>query len=321
MQKLFYKMYLVNIKNWIFSIKKDEKYKIINFLGFKIKFKRNTRKKEQIILLDYNNSIVCNICGNNSYFYQSGKILNKYNINYYYCPFCEHLQTEETYWLDKAYDNAINDLDIGLLYRNEIIYKIVSNIIFNFFNINGKFLDYASGYGVLVRKMRDVGFDFYWEDKYCQNIFAKFFEYKNCDDKIELITAIEFFEHSVNPIKDFEYLFSISNNILFTQEILPEPVPNIKDWWYFSLETGQHISFYTNKTLDYIAKKYNKQHIYYKNIHLFTNNKISCKDFKNSCINAEKNINYIKNKLTSKLLYEDIQICKKNIIDKKDKND
>ena len=63
MQKLFYKMYLVNIKNWIFSIKKDEKYKIINFLGFKIKFKRNTRKKEQIILLDYNNSIVCNICG------------------------------------------------------------------------------------------------------------------------------------------------------------------------------------------------------------------------------------------------------------------
>ncbi len=38
------------------------------------------------------------------------------------------------------------------------------------------FLDYAGGYGVFTRLMRDIGFDFYWHDPYTQNLFANGFE-------------------------------------------------------------------------------------------------------------------------------------------------
>lgn len=44
---------------------------------------------------------------------------------------------------------------------------IIENLIFNFFNINGEFLDYGCGYGLFVCMMCDLGLDFYGYDKYC----------------------------------------------------------------------------------------------------------------------------------------------------------
>ena len=80
-------------------------------------------------------------------------------------------------------------LDIGSPYnisRNIEISKNLKLIIPFFIKEpqTKKFLDYGGGYGILVRLMRDVGYDFYWFDKYSQNIFAKGFE---CKDKIDYI--------------------------------------------------------------------------------------------------------------------------------------
>jgi len=105
--------------------------------------------------------------------------------------------------------------------------------------------------------MRDIGFDFYWNDKYTQNIFARGFE-GGLLDNYEAITTFESFEHFVEPIKEIENMLLISKNIIFTTELLPSPVVPYPDkWWYYGLEHGQHISFYSEKTLNYIAKKYN----------------------------------------------------------------
>jgi hypothetical protein len=49
--------------------------------------------------------------------------------------------------------------------RNINLSKMVATILLLFFDFRRKFLDYAGGYGVFVRLMRDIGFDFYWYDK------------------------------------------------------------------------------------------------------------------------------------------------------------
>lgn len=205
-----------------------------------------------------------------------GLILGKYKVKYYFCPNCEHLQTEEPYWLEEAYKEPIAAEDTGVLQRNLNNRVAAASVLSCFFDIDKKFLDYAGGYGVFVRLMRDVGFDFVWEDKFSPNLFARGFEYKS-GDKIDLITAFELFEHLEKPVEELEKMFEISSDILFTQNTMPLPVkPN---WWYLSPSAGQHISFYTNKTLDFLAEKFGKKHLSSGEYHLFTEKDIEQKAF------------------------------------------
>ena len=125
-----------------------------------------------------------------------------------------------------------------------------------------------------TRLMRDVGFDFYWDDLYSKNLFARGFEY-NKDDKIDLITSFESFEHFVNPLKEIENILSISTNIIFSTKILPWPIPKPDEWWYYSLSAGQHISFYSIKTLNFLANKYDLKYYTVGNIHIFTKKQIN----------------------------------------------
>ena len=121
----------------------------------------------------------CKICNKKSNYIFNAKILNKYNIEYYHCPNCGFLQTEEPFWLEEAYKESINISDTGIMVRNLYLSKITTLIIYFLFDKNKKFLDYAGGYGIFVRLMRDIGFDFYWYDKYSENLLARGFEYKN----------------------------------------------------------------------------------------------------------------------------------------------
>ena len=58
-------------------------------------------------------------------------------------------------------------------------------------------------------------------------------------------------------------MLKISKNILFTTTLLPSPVPKPGTWWYYGLEHGQHVSFYSLETLQSIAKHFN--------LHFFSN--------------------------------------------------
>ena len=48
----------------------------------------------------------------------SETILGKYKVQYYYSEESGLLKTEHPYWLDEAYQEAISDLDTGLVARN-----------------------------------------------------------------------------------------------------------------------------------------------------------------------------------------------------------
>jgi 2-polyprenyl-3-methyl-5-hydroxy-6-metoxy-1,4-benzoquinol methylase len=202
----------------------------------------------------------CNVCRQNTYEFQNAIILHKYNIVYYKCENCGFIQTESPYWLQESYTNAIASLDIGLVSRNLYLQPIIEKILIENFDYTKKFIDFAGGYGLFVRLMRDKGFDFYRQDKYCHNIFAEYFDISDIgnNNKFEALTAFEVFEHLQNPLEDIKEMFSLSDTIIFSTELQPiTPINNIKDWWYFCPETGQHISFYTYKTLEVIAGHFN----------------------------------------------------------------
>lgn len=217
----------------------------------------------------------CVICGNKTQPVFRAKILNKYKVQYFHCAECDFLRTEHPFWLDEVYSQVINDTDTGILNRNISLSKVTAAILYFLFDKNAKFLDYAGGYGIFVRLMRDIGFDYYWHDPYSTNLFARGFEYIKTDN-INLLTSFESFEHFVNPLEDIEKMLSISPNMLFTTELIQSPLPKPSEWWYYGLEHGQHLSFYTQKTLVFIAGKYNLNfHTNGINIHLFTDKKIS----------------------------------------------
>jgi hypothetical protein len=198
----------------------------------------------------------CRICSALSKEVFKAKILGKYNVAYYFCNKCEFLQTERPYWLEEAYQISINASDTGSLLRSLVHAELVSVIIYFLFDKQSKCLDFAGGYGVFTRRMRDIGFDFYWQDRYTQNLFARGFEYTDNIGDIEVLTSFESFEHFENPIREVETMLSFSKSIIFTTELLPYPVPQPDEWHYYGLNHGQHISFYSLKTLQFIADKY-----------------------------------------------------------------
>ena len=232
---------------------------------------------------------MCDICGNIMNPVFLGRIMNKYEIQYYQCNNCEYVCTEEPYWLQEAYVDTINYTDTGILRRNLYFSKVSSCLLFFLFSQKEKCLDYGGGYGIMTRLMRDIGFDFFWYDPYTQNIFARGFE--RYPDKIsqkrniiDLVTSFESFEHFVNPRDDLDKIFNISSNIIFSIELfLSGNLPKPEEWWYYGLEHGQHVSFYSKKTLREIAKKYGVKLYSCGAIHMFTKNKKSNFIFKIVC--------------------------------------
>jgi hypothetical protein len=214
--------------------------------------------------------MLCKICKSPVKRIFSCEVLNKYIVDYYICDTCGFIQTEEPYWLDEAYKDAINIYDTGIISRNVYFSKIASIILFYFFDKNLIYMDYAGGYGILTRLMRDIGFNFYWNDLYATNLVARGFEYDKGCGKVELITSFESFEHFKEPLQEIEKMLSISKNIIFSTNLIPSPTPGPNDWWYYGPEHGQHISFYSHKTLQFISKKYNLNLYSINNVHLLT---------------------------------------------------
>jgi hypothetical protein len=214
----------------------------------------------------------CKICGTSADHFSSALILGKYKADYFRCSACGFIRTEEPYWLEEAYSTAITGSDVGLVRRNSRIVKITCLLLTTFFNTKGRFLDYAGGYGLFVRMMRDSGFDFQWYDRYCTNLFAVGFAADLNDViKYDLVTAFEVFEHLVDLVSGLDEILKHSRNVLFTTDLLPEPAPKPEDWWYYGLEHGQHVSFYTRKSLEILAAQ--KGLNFYSNgatVHLMT---------------------------------------------------
>ena len=228
----------------------------------------------------HNFNMDCKICTSPSPLYHSCLVLKKHFVNYYKCSECGFIQTEQPFWLTEAYSSAITNLDIGLVSRNLYLREQIPFIVDVFFPDKNTFLDYGGGYGLFVRMMRDLGYPFYRQDIYCENIFAQHFDIKDVPETtFEVITTFEVFEHLENPLQEIAKMLTFGDNIIFSTTLAPESIEAFKNWWYLAPSTGQHIAFYTEKSLAFIAKKFNL-HFYtnHCNLHVFSKSEIPQKN-------------------------------------------
>jgi hypothetical protein len=190
-------------------------------------------------------------------------ILGKYNVSYFRCYNCLFIQTEEPYWLDEAYGlGAISSLDVGIMSRNVLLVnrteKILGKIFSNLTDFSG--VDYGGGHGIFVRMMRDLGFNFYRQDLYAENLYARYFDIEDLPEgfRFNILTAFEVFEHLSNPIEEIKTMLGFSDILLFSTELQPShDLSELEKWWYIVPETGQHISFYNKITFQEIAIMFN----------------------------------------------------------------
>ncbi|WP_291811866.1 class I SAM-dependent methyltransferase [Limnobacter sp.] len=197
-----------------------------------------------------NKTMECRLCGSVAKHAYDSKLL-RYTVSYFQCSECDYFQTEKPFWLDEAYSNAINDSDTGILVRNQDNARRVIMTLLSLGDLNGRVLDYAGGYGILVRLLRDLGVDAFWSDKHCSNLLAKGFEHQG--GRYGLVTAFEVFEHFENPVVELNNLLEYSDNVLISTELFFQQNGPEEDWWYRAPEHGQHIGFFNTKSLEILA--------------------------------------------------------------------
>ena len=222
--------------------------------------------------------MICTICQSTARLHCQALVLDKYMVQYYQCSQCEFIFTEQPYWLDEAYaTSAITRLDIGSVQHNVLMAGVTQAVITTWLDSRAKFIDYGGGYGMLVRHMRDRGFDFYRHDRYCQNLFANSFDLTDVPPfRAELITAFEVMEHLPNPVADIETMLSLTDTILFTTSVQPRPDVTPASWWYFHPQAGQHIALFSRASLYALARRFGLHYCWNRqNVHLFSRKAVS----------------------------------------------
>lgn len=219
----------------------------------------------------------CPLCNKNAEKAFNGTVLGKYEITYYECPYCGFGFAERpTYWLDEAYATALASEDTGVMLRNINNAMKINFILDYFYSKDASFVDYGAGYGLFVRLMRDLGYNFQWEDKYALPLLCKGFEFDG--EKKDLVTCFEVFEHMVDPLGEIQKLQEYGKEILFTTGLFDYNQGMKSNWSYLCYETGQHISFYSEKSLMYIAHELNMSYFSFGGYGFFSQRKISITD-------------------------------------------
>jgi len=218
----------------------------------------------------------CKVCASDSDYVFTQKLLQKYMCSYFFCGNCGFLQTEEPTWLHEAYSDAIACCDTGLVQRNLNNARVLAVFLFSQFGNRGCFADISGGTGLLVRLMRDIGLDYYWEDPYCQNTHAKGFELNQSLGRLNAVTGFEVLEHLTQPVEFISDLMNRTNADMFVFSTLlfdgTPPTPG--KWWYYGTDTGQHISFYQVRTLKEMAEKLNLVYFSIGSLGVFARHKI-----------------------------------------------
>lgn len=195
----------------------------------------------------------CRFCDGITEYKFSKLILRKYHVKYYRCVICESLQCENPYWLSEAYlDNHISLTDTGIMQRNIDNVAIVKRLC-ALLNIS-TCVDFGGGEGIFCRLLSDYGVNCILEDQYAE---PKMFPKKLNATYVNpvLLTAFEVFEHFELPLNQASAILSRQVDYLLISTDLYNNQSD--DWWYLSEDTGQHVFFWSKKSLEMLASNNN----------------------------------------------------------------
>jgi len=226
----------------------------------------------------------CHLCGTETAQLFNTQVLGKYAARYAYCADCDHIFADDPTWLDEAYTEATTEAtgaaDTDTATRNVLTALRLAALCYLGLGDHGKgvYVDVAGGYGLLTRLMRDLGFNYFWSDRYAKNLFARGFEYHPGLGASEAVSAIEVLEHTVNPLEFIQQTLARyqTDTFIFTTETFPDnrpPQPN--QWSYYLFEGGQHIAFFSPRGLARLAEKLGMIYIPLGRIHLFSRKPLS----------------------------------------------
>jgi hypothetical protein len=221
----------------------------------------------------------CPVCHGATSGFATAMVLGRHEAHYRRCRDCGSVHVEEPHWLDEAYGDAIASTDIGLPSRAVRLADITAATVRLFLPGAHRFVDHGGGNGLFVRLMRDRGFDFRWRDPYADNVFARGHDAEP-DGRFDLTTAFEVLEHLTDPHAGLEAVFASTGALLATTAVLPDPAPKPDEWWYYSLGTGQHVTFYSHRGLQALAAARGLTVTSGGEVHLFASTRIDRRLFR-----------------------------------------
>lgn len=196
----------------------------------------------------------CPICGVTAESFGRCMVLGHVEASYSRCPACWAVFADEPTWLDLAYSSAIAAQDIGLIARNLELAEVADRIITGCFPESASFIDFGAGNGMIVRLMRDRGHDFQYFDPHGPNLFAQGFELSEPPATgADIITALEVVEHLRDPIGELRPFVQDAAALLISTTLVDRDAPPLEDWWYYSLDSGQHITILSSRSLEVLA--------------------------------------------------------------------
>jgi hypothetical protein len=209
----------------------------------------------------------CRLCGSTAELLFAARALGRYPAGYYRCPACDLIQTERPFWLDEAYGSALSEFDTGCVARDRLCTELTLSLAWLLgVGRDAPCLDYGGGHGVLARGMRDRGYNFRCYDKYAENRFARGFEGDPAQRQV-LLTCFEVWEHLPDAGTDLERIFRPGHDAVLAGTVLHRCQP--ENWWYYCPEAGQHVAFYSARTMAVVAQRFGYQAIIGRQYTLF----------------------------------------------------
>ncbi|GAA3778657.1 class I SAM-dependent methyltransferase [Streptomyces chiangmaiensis] len=213
----------------------------------------------------------CKICGGTTRVTHRGTVLRRHKATYLMCTDCAFWFVDEPHWLNEAYSEAVAAIDTGVVQRNLSLYPRLASVLARMFSPAGIYVDYGGGYGLLVRLLRDVGLNVYWQDAHCQNLFARGFEWDGSrQGAATAVTAVEVMEHVTDPLAFVDTCLQETgaDSFILTQHL--HDLTANPSWWYLAPEAGQHISFYAPQTMHKLAERLGMTYHAANTLHLLT---------------------------------------------------
>lgn len=214
----------------------------------------------------------CLVCASTVLPFESALVLDKYHAEFVRCSSCGLIFASEPSWIAESYETVYAQTDLGVADRALLNAATVALLIRLFGRGACSGVDFGGGNGLFVRLMRDRGFDFRLFEPQAENVFAGGYETDSLD--FPLLTAFEVLEHLEAPHQDLGPALGRAELGFFSTALLPDPPPPLGDWWYYQLETGQHITFWTKEALRRFAVPYGLKVSSTKNFHVFAKSRI-----------------------------------------------